>query len=324
MVELGYALSSEEHRPLELVENARRAEEAGFPYAFVSDHFHPWTDRQGQSPFVWSVLGAIARETESLRVGTGVTCPTIRVHPAIIAQAAATTAALMPGRFLLGVGSGENLNEHILGERWPSADVRLEMLTEAVGVIRQLWQGGQQSHRGAYYTVEDARLYTLPEVLPAIAVAAAGPEAAEVAARCGDALISTSPDSDVVDAYRQAGGRGVCYGQMTVCYAASEKEAAQIALKWWPNAGLAGPLSQELPLPAHFEAATAALDESDVAEKVACGPNPDKHLEAIELFADAGFDSVYVHQVGPDQAGFFQFYQSEIIPKLGALAASTR
>jgi len=161
-------------------------------------------------------------------------------------------------------------------------------------------------------------------VLPAIAVAAAGPEAAEVAARCGDALISTSPDSDVVDAYRQAGGRGVCYGQMTVCYAASEKEAAQIALKWWPNAGLAGPLSQELPLPAHFEAATAALDESDVAEKVACGPNPDKHLEAIELFADAGFDSVYVHQVGPDQAGFFQFYQSEIIPKLGALAASTR
>src|SRR3954447_22028373 len=166
MVELGYAISSEEHEPSALVENARAAEEAGFSFALISDHFHPWIDKQGHSAFVWSVIGAIARETESLRLGTGVTCPLVRIHPAIIAQAAATSAALMPGRFFLGVGTGEALNEHIVAQRWPSADERRVMLAEAIDLIRQLWQGGSQSFKGAYYHVEEARIYTFPDPLP--------------------------------------------------------------------------------------------------------------------------------------------------------------
>lgn len=178
-VAIGYALSSEEHAPADLVRNARLAEDHGFSFALVSDHFHPWIDRQGNSPFVWSVLGGIAQSTRSLMVGTGVTCPTIRIHPAIIAQAAATTAAMMPGRFFLGIGTGENLNEHVLGDAWPEWDVRAEMLEEAVEVIRALWSGEVTSHRGRHYTVQNARLYTLPDELPLIHVAASGPRMAE-------------------------------------------------------------------------------------------------------------------------------------------------
>jgi coenzyme F420-dependent glucose-6-phosphate dehydrogenase len=176
MVHLGYKLSSEEFGPTDLVRFAARAGGAGFDFALISDHFHPWTDRQGESPFVWSVLGAIAHGTRRLRVGTAVTCPTIRVHPAIIAQAAATMAALMKGRFFLGVGSGENLNEHVVGRGWPSPVVRLAMLEEAVRVIRLLWDGGTQSFHGRFYTVEDARLYTLPDEPPALMIAANGAE----------------------------------------------------------------------------------------------------------------------------------------------------
>src|SRR5947207_9251924 len=181
MVELGYALSSEEHAPNDLVRNARLAEEAGFSFALISDHIHPWVDRQGNSSFVWSVVGGIARETERLRLGTGVTCPTTRIHPAIVAHAAATCAAMMPGRFFLGVGSGENLNEHIVGEGWPEASVRQEMLEEAIHIMRELWEGGLQSLRDGYFVVENARIYTLPDEPPPILVAAAGQRAAEMA-----------------------------------------------------------------------------------------------------------------------------------------------
>src|SRR5688500_13679412 len=186
-MELGYALSSEEHGPRELVEHARAAEETGLTFAVISDHFQPWVDAQGQSPFVWSVIGGIAEATDNLRLGTGVTCPTIRIHPAIIAHAAATSAAMMPGRFFLGLGAGENLNEHVVGEPWPGPDERLAMLEEAIEVIRLLWQGGYQTHRGEFYDVPQARLYTLPDELPPIAIAAAKTRAAEVAGRLGDA-----------------------------------------------------------------------------------------------------------------------------------------
>jgi coenzyme F420-dependent glucose-6-phosphate dehydrogenase len=311
--ELGYALSSEEHRPNDLVRYAQRAEESGFSYALISDHYHPWTDRQGQSPFVWSLIGAIAEATERLVVGTGVTCPTIRTHPGVIAQAAATTAALMPGRFFLGVGSGENLNEHIFGDYWPSADERQEMLEEAIEVIRLLWQGGYQTHRGKHYRVENARLYTLPDELPPIAVAASGQEAAKLAARAGDALISTSPDEELVETYRSAGGGGPRYGQLTVCWAKDEQAAVKTALEWWPNAALKGELSQELPLPRHFEQAAENVDEEAIAEAVVCGPDVDRYIEQITAFEDAGFDHVYIHQVGPDQEGFFSFAERELL-----------
>ncbi len=314
-VRIGYAMSSEEHAPNDLVLHARLAEQAGFTLGLISDHFHPWVDAQGHSPFVWSLLGAIAHATERFEIGTGVTCPTIRIHPAIIAQAAATVAAMMPGRFFLGVGTGENLNEHILGDRWPPHDLRLDMLEEAVQVIRQLWQGGSQTHRGKHYTVENARLYTLPEELPRIIVAASGPRAAEAAGRFGDGLCSTAPESKIIKAWQDAGGNGPRYGQMTVCWAASEAEAKRTALKIWPNAALGGELSQELPTPAHFEQATSDTTEEQIAKEVVCGPDPQRHIELIKKYVDAGFDHVYIHQVGPDQEGFINFYQREILPQ---------
>jgi coenzyme F420-dependent glucose-6-phosphate dehydrogenase len=231
VTEFGYALSCEEHGPSDLVRFASQAEEAGFEFAMISDHFHPWTDAQGESPFVWSVIGGISQGTERLRLGTGVTCPTIRTHPAIVAHAAATSAALMPGRFFLGVGTGENLNEHVVGQGWPAPDERLAMLEEAIEVMRLLWQGGEQTHRGEFYDVEQARLYTLPERPVEIAVAAAKPNAAELAGRLGDAFINTAADQAIVQRFESAGGRGKPrYGQITGCWRrAKRKERASPA-----------------------------------------------------------------------------------------------
>ena len=316
-VELGYALSSEEHGPNELVRNARAAEEAGFTFALISDHYHPWVDAQGQSPFVWSVIGGIAQATERLRLGTGVTCPTIRIHPAIIAQAAATAQVMLEGRFFLGVGTGEELNEHVTGARWPGPQERLELLEEAIEILRLLWEGGYRSHYGKHYTVEQARIYTLPDEPPPIAVAAAQPKAAQLAGRLGDALIGVSPQEELLAEFDQAGGSGKPrYGQVTVCYAESEDEAKKTAFEIWPNAGLEGPLSQELTIPEHYEAAAHLLDEDDVAETVICGPDPQRHLEAIREYDDAGYTHVYVHQVGRDQDSLFRFYANEILPQL--------
>src|SRR5438874_2145030 len=247
MLEIGYALSSEEHRPGDLVRFAAGAEASGFRFGLISDHFHPWTDAQGQSPFVWSVIGGIAHATSRLVIGTGVTCPTMRIHPAIIAQAAATSAAMLPGRFFLGVGTGENLNEHIVGARWPAIEIRQAMLEEAVAVIRQLWRGGYQDHQGRYYTVENARLYTLPAEPPALMVAAAGPKSAELAARIGDGLICTSPKHGLVQKFDAAGGSGKPrYAELTVCWAEDERRARRTAHQQWPIAAMEGPLSTEL------------------------------------------------------------------------------
>jgi G6PDH family F420-dependent oxidoreductase len=318
---IGYKLCSEEHGAADLVRFARRAEEVGFDFAMISDHYHPWTDAEGQSPFVWTVLGAIAQATRHLRVGTGVTCPTIRIHPAILAQAAATTAALMPGRFLFGVGAGENLNEHILGHRWPPPEIRREMLEEAVGVIRLLWQGGTRSHRGRYYTVENARIYTLPETPPPILVAASGPRAGELAGRIGDGLVGTGPEAEVLEAFERGGGGGKPrFGELAVCWAPDERQAIRTARERWPIAGLHGPLTSELPLPDHFEQAARMVREEDIAEAVVCGPDAERHVASIRKYAEGGYDHVWVHQIGPDQEGFFRFYEREVLPALRATA----
>ena len=316
MVEVGYAISSEEHWPNDIVRHARLAEDAGFGFALISDHYHPWVDRQGHSPFVWAVIGGISQATQRLRLGTGVTCPTIRIHPAIIAQAAATAGAMMPGRFFLGVGSGENLNEHILGDAWPESDVRQEMLEEAIAVIRLLWEGGTKSHRGRHYTVQNARIYTLPEQPVPIMVAAAGSKAAELAGRVGDGFVGTSPEAETIQAFEQAGGRGKPrYGQMTVCWAEDEASARKTALEFWPTGAIPGELGQELPMPAHFEQAAQLVTEEMIAESVVCGPNPQRHIDEIQSYVDAGYDHVYVHQVGPDQEGFIDFYQRQVLPR---------
>jgi coenzyme F420-dependent glucose-6-phosphate dehydrogenase len=317
MTEFGYALSSEEHGPRELVEYARKAEDAAFEFALISDHFHPWTDAQGQSPFVWAVIGGIAQTTERLRLGTGVTCPTIRIHPAIVAQAAATSAAMMPGRFFLGVGTGENLNEHVVGEGWPAPDERLDMLEEAIEIIRLLWQGGERTHRGEHYDVEQARVYTLPEASVEIAVAAAKPSAAELAGRAGDAFINTSPDRDQIQKFEAAGGQGKPkYGGIACCWAASDEEGSTTACDIWPNAALGGDLGYELPLPRHFEQATEKVTPADIADAIPCGPDPDRYLEDIKQYEQAGYTHIYFHQIGYDQDGFFRFWTEELQPRL--------
>ncbi|HEX2141273.1 MAG TPA: TIGR03557 family F420-dependent LLM class oxidoreductase [Candidatus Limnocylindria bacterium] len=317
MTTIGYALSSEEHPPRNLVGHAAAAERAGFRFALISDHFHPWTSRQGHSPFVWSVLGGIAHNTSSLEVGTGVTCPLIRTHPAIIAQAAATSASMFEGRFFLGVGTGENLNEHIFGDAWPRYATRNEMLREAVEIMRELWTGELTSYEGAYYRVENAQLYTLPERPPAVMVAASGPESAQLAAEIGDGMITTTPDKELVDAFRQSGGEGKpLYGQLTVCWAPTRDQALDVAMEWWPTAGVPGDLSQELPLPMHFEQVSKLVTRDQLAQSVLCGPDADEHLQRIGQFTEAGFDHVYVHQVGPDQEGFFRFYADQVLPRL--------
>ena len=256
-IRYGLTLSSEEHPPRRLVEIGALAEENGFDFVSISDHYHPWIDAQGHSPFVWSVLGALAERTSTLGVAVGVTCPTVRIHPAILAQATATCAELFEGRFTWGVGSGEALNEHILGDRWPPTDVRLDMLEEAVGVVRELWTGEEITHRGAHYVVENARLYDPPRPLPPIVVSAFGPKAARLAADIGDGLWTSGTSGDVVTTWREAGGSGPVYSQLTLCWAEDRDKAVETAHRNWPNAEVPGQLSQDLPTPAHFEQASS-------------------------------------------------------------------
>jgi len=316
MVRIGYALSSEEHTAPDLINLAKQAEYSGFQFAFISDHFHPWTDQQGESSFVWSVLGAIAQTTSKMQIATGVTAPIIRYHPTLVAQAAATAASLMENRFMLGVGTGENLNEHITGAGWPPIELRQSMLREAVEIIRQLWTGDRITYYGTHYTVEDARIYSLPKFLPPILVAASGPHSARLAGEIGDGLVTTSADNKVLESFNKYGGNGKArFGQIAVCYATTKKEAVATALKWWPNAALKGQLGQELRIPAYFESAVSLVTEEDIAKVIVASNQPDDHLAAIQKYIDAGIDNVYVHQVGPKQEAFFEFYQREILPR---------
>lgn len=321
MVQIGYKLSAEEFSARELVAYASRAESAGFEFALVSDHFHPWTSSQGQSPFVWSVLGAIAQATSTLRVGTAVTCPTMRLHPALVAQAAATTATLMPGRFFLGLGTGENLNEHIMGTGWPPGDIRLEMLEEALEVIRLLWQGGVQSHRGKHYRVDDAELFSLPEEPPQVMLAASKPGATDLAGRAADAIINAAITPELVERFAAAGGAGKpCFVELAVCWAADEARARRTAHEVWPLAALPDPLFTELAQPSHFEAAFESISEDQVAENVVCGPDPEHHVAKIRAAEQAGYTHVCVHQIGADQEGFFRFYEREVLPRFAETA----
>jgi G6PDH family F420-dependent oxidoreductase len=318
MTQLGYTLSSEEFGPRELAELAGLAEQAGFAFASISDHFHPWLDSQGHSPFVWGTLGAISRTTTSMLIGTGVTCPMLRTHPAIIAHAAATAADLLPGRFYLGVGTGEALNEHILGQQWPPVSIRRDMLAEAVDVIRELWSGEYVTMEGEFYRVDNARIYTLPEQLPPIYVAAGGPEAAELAAEIGDGLIATSPDSDTVGVYTSSGGADPIIGQMTLCWGEDEDAQAEVARRNWANGAIPGQLSQELALPLYFEQAAELVTNEKMKEAMPCGPDIDRIVEKINEYVNAGFTHIYLHQIGPDQRAFIDMAKRKILPRFNA------
>src|SRR3954452_7418466 len=306
-MEIGYWLSSEEQSPKGLVENARRAEEAGFGHVLISDHIHPWVDAQGHGPFVWGVIGAIAHATERIRLGTAVTCPLIRIHPAIVAHAAATAQALMEGRFFLGVGTGENLNEHVLGDRWPRADERLKMLEEAVDVLRALFGGDYETYRGKHYTVEQLKLYDVPSTPPPIIVGAKAPNAAKLAAEKGDGTMNTSPDAEIVKEFKDAGGDGPVYGKVTGAFASSEASARAIAKERSPNTGMGGDLSTELALPRDFEAVADLVREDDLEGSLVLGNDPADWREKLDEFERAGFTHLTLHSVSADQEEFIDF-----------------
>src|SRR5215203_6101098 len=313
MVKVGYFLSCEEFGPNDLIEQARMAEAAGFEALWISDHFHPWNDAQGNSPFVWSVIGGLSQAT-SLPVTTSVTCPTVRTHPAIIAQAAATSKVMLNGRFSLGIGSGEALNEHIFGDVWPSTDVRLEMLEEAVEVMRLLWEGGTRDHEGRHYTVENARLYTLPEEPPEVLISGFGPKAIELAARIGDGYCGVEPDPEMVEMYRSSGGGDKpAHAGTKVCWGEDEDAARKTAYRLWPNEALPGELAQVLPTPRHFEQATQLVTEEMIAGSVPCGPDTERIVATFQEFADAGFDELYVQQIGPRQEEFFAMLERDVL-----------
>lgn len=317
MTTWGFTLSSEEFSPAELVRFGHAAEDAGFEFLSVSDHFHPWIESQGHSPFVWTTIGGVGARTSQIRIGTGVTCPIIRYHPAIVAQAAASSASLLGDhRFFLGVGTGEALNEHVVGAKWPNIETRIDMLLEAVSIIRQLWTGETVDHSGDHFTVENARLFTAPDHEIPIIWAASGTASAQAGAAVADGLWSTSPNAEVVDAYRAAGGRGPVYGQITVCYGEDVAEARSTALRVWPNAAIPGQLSQDLPTWTHFEQAAQLVTEELVAERVPCGPDLERIVGLAREYEKAGFDHLHFHQVGHDQRAFLDVWTAELADAL--------
>jgi G6PDH family F420-dependent oxidoreductase len=316
-MKIGYFLSCEEFGPRELLRQAQMAEQAGFHGLWISDHYHPWNDAQGESAFVWSVIGALGEAT-SLPVATAVTCPTIRTHPAIIAQAAATAQVMLEGRFSLGVGSGEALNEHILGDRWPGADERLEMLEEAVEIMRELWTGRAVTMSTDHYDVEHARIYTVPDTPPPVLVSGFGPKAIELAGRIGDGFVTVMPDADAIGRFRSSGGGDKLVQAGTkVCFGSDEAEAVKTVHRIWPNEALPGELPQIIPTPEHFEQACELVTEAMIAESVPCGPDLDRHVAHLQEFADAGADELYVQQIGAGHEAFFEAYAREVLPKFG-------
>ncbi|RNM14297.1 TIGR03557 family F420-dependent LLM class oxidoreductase [Nocardioides pocheonensis] len=317
----GYFLSTEEYTPQEIVEQARLAEEAGFEALWISDHFHPWNDEQGQAPFVWSLIGAISQVCR-LPVTTAVTCPTMRISPVIVAQAAATAAVQLEGRFRLGLGSGEALNEHVLGDPWPVAGVRLAMLEEAVGLIRELWQGDFVDHHGAHFTAEQARIYTRPEQAPEIYVSGFGPEATRLAARVADGYITTAPDRELPDLFRTESGDKPVTAGFKVAWAPTKEEGVEQAHRLWPNSALPGELAQVLPSPRHFEQASRLVTREMIADAVPGGPDAETHRSAFEPFLETGFDEIYVGNMGPHYAEMIGFYGAEVLPGLRRASAA--
>ncbi|MBV9593377.1 MAG: TIGR03557 family F420-dependent LLM class oxidoreductase [Actinobacteria bacterium] len=325
-MKIGYFLSCEEYSPAELLDQARWAEAAGFEFLWISDHFHPWNDAQGESPFVWSMIGAISSVC-SLPITTAVTCPIIRQHPVLVAQAAATCAVLTGGRFTLGVGTGEALNEHVTGARWPNIGVRLEMLEEAVTLMRALWNDGFVDHHGTHYTVENARIYTRPEQPVPVYVSGFGPKAVEVAGRIGDGFVTTSPDQQLLSLFRRSGGQDKpTSAGYKVCWGPDDDACLDIAHRLWANSGLPGELSQVLPSPAHIEQASSLVARETTRSSIAYGQDVDRHVAAFKPYADAGIDVVHISQMGgrdprSSAEGFFEFYRDQALPRLRELAS---
>lgn len=316
MTQFGYKLMTEEHGPKALIENAVRAERAGFDFAAISDHFHPWLETQGHSPFVWSVLGAIAHATQRIGLATGLTCPIIRYHPVIIAQAAATIALLSDNRFTLAVGAGERLNEHVIGARWPSVPERHQMLGEAIDIFRALWTGDVHSQVYEHFVVDHARLYDLPDKPVPVIVGVSGPSSVALAVERGDGIMTTAPEARLVSDFRKGGNNGPCYAEVALAWAPSEDAGRKLAHDRFRFSAFDWSVNSELPNVEGFETASRFVRVEDLAGTIPAGPDPEVHLAAIRKYVDAGFDHVALLGIGPDQQGFIAFAEEELLPAL--------
>jgi len=322
-VQIGYKLATEAFGPKEIIRQALAAEEAGYDFVEMSDHFHPWLDVQGHSAFTWNLLSAIAAKTERIRLVTGVTCPSVRYHPAVIAQAAATLAIISDGRFTLGVGAGERLNEHVVGRGFPGVAERHERFREALEIIQLLWQGGYRSYEGKHLRLEDARVFDLPEQLPVIAVAASGPASARIAAELGGGLFATEPKGDMVATWKRLGGSGPAYAEVPMAWAPDEESAVQAVLEKSPWAVTGWKVMAELPNPANFAAASATVKAADVTAQFAVGPEVQGYLDVAQQYVDAGFDHLVTQNAGPDPDGFLEFFATRLQEPLRALTPAS-
>ena len=321
MVEIGYTLMCEQTPARQLVECAAAAERAGFDYAVISDHYFPWLEEMGHSPYAWSVLGAVAQATERLPLMTYVTCPIMRYHPAVVAQKVATTAVLCRGRFTLGLGAGENLNEHVIGEGWPPADTRHRMLREAVQIIRELLTGEFVTYQGEFYDIDSAKLYDLPDGPVPIGIAASGGSSARLAAEYADALVINEPMAEVVEKFRGDGGAGKpVYGQLAISYDTDVRAAEERAHRLWRWSVGGWKVMAELPAPVNFAAASGTVRVEDVTASVPCGADVDAVVAAARRYVDAGFTHLALVQIGADQQEpFFAWAEKELLPALRGL-----
>jgi G6PDH family F420-dependent oxidoreductase len=320
MAQIGYTMMCEQAGPKQLVRDVALAEEAGFDFAVISDHYFPWLESQGHAPYAWSVLGAAAQATDRIPLMTYVTCPIRRYHPAVVAQKAATMQLLSDGRFTLGLGAGENLNEHIVGGQWPIAAHRHEMLTEAVEIIRALWAGGSVTYRGKYFDVESARVWDLPETAPPLGIACSDQASCHLAGRHADVMIAVQPEPDLGRMFDEAGGKGKPrVGQIALAYDTDEKAAVKRAMdqfRWFTGGWR---VNAELPLPASFDVASKTVREEDVIAQMPCGPDVGRHVAGIREFEDAGFTHIALVQVGADsQEAFFSWAATELLPAFRA------
>jgi G6PDH family F420-dependent oxidoreductase len=318
MVQIGYTMMTEQSGPRALVEDVVRAERAGFDFSVCSDHYFPWLDEQGHAPYAWSVLGAAAQATERIPLMTYVTCPTTRYHPAVVAQKAATLQLLSQGRFRLGLGSGENLNEHVVGGGWPTAAVRLEKLAEAAEIIRALWSGDVVDRRSRHFDVRGARLWDLPDTPPPLGIAVSGDRSCAVAGRLADLVIATEPKKDLLDAFDRAGGAGKPrVGQLPVCYDTDRDAAVARAHEQFRWFGGGWKVNADLPGTDGFAGATQFVRPEDVARSIPCGDDVDAFVDALRPFVAAGFDEIALVQVGGDhQKSFLDWAEDTLLPAL--------
>jgi G6PDH family F420-dependent oxidoreductase len=315
----GYTLMTEQSGPREIVRYAAAAEQAGFDFEVMSDHYSPWLGSQGHAGYAWSMLGAVTQVTDRVELMTFVTCPTMRYHPAVVAQKAATVQLLSEGRFMLGLGSGENLNEHVVGRGWPSVNVRHEMFDEALDVITALFDGGYVDYAGSHFRVDSAKLWDLPETRVPLGVAVSGKQSVEKFATRADHLIAVEPDADLVSGWDRAGGGSQSrkIGQLPVCWDTDRERAVERAHDQFRWFGGGWKVNAELPGPSGFAGATQFVKPEDVADAIPCGPDVGSIVEAVGEFTSAGFTDVAVIQIGDEnQEEFLTFAESELLPAL--------